>query len=755
MPPRFSTQLFFAAGLTLPAALLLAVSGVVAKEKKIEKGVQAVVLPKEAPVNHAPVEINLREAAAKIDELVEKKLAAEKIKPNAPASDEVFLRRVYLDIIGRVPTKAEALAFLESTEKGKRPKLVNELLKSDGYVQNFYNYWADLLRVKSGILPGGQGKEAGAAYIQWLKDSLRKNKPYDVMARELLTAAGTTYDNGAVGFYLRDYGMPLDNMAVTTQVLLGTQMVCAQCHNHPFDKWTQMDYYQIAAHTFGMTGTNALPNFSEVARTMTKMGLSADEKRDVQKAFSEILFQLRYNHTVALNRALKLPHDYKYPDGKPGQAVEPVIPASFSKDGRITRDGEHPAAAYARWTASKENPRFTLVIANRLWKKVMGIGVIDPVDELTDSTVPSNPALMEFLEKTMKDVNYDLKAFLRILLNTKTYQREAFTKDVEPGVPYHFPGPLLRRMSAEQIWDSLVGLYKDRPDEASRQTALETKHLLTKVEWMDRTLNNQTAEELIDGAKQIAAHQKDLVKRIREGDAKANAKNQRKLIFEKVEEVVFNNGFQKLAGEVSQGTRKLAEETDKEFASEVAGAVRHYGRVPTMEEALTYTMREQTAAHAAWQKAERDREMKAWGINTPEKTKGYTAFADYRDRWVMRAADIRSPAPNGHFLRQFGQSDRELVENGNKDASVMQALMMMNGGLFRNLQSPHSVLGRALRGEKSADNIIDTIYLSTMSRHPSDEEKAALRTMVEGNAAEGRGDVLWTVLNTRQFLFIQ
>lgn len=742
--------------LSVASALALAASSFAAKNYKVEKGAQPVTLNKETKFKRGPIEINTREAAAKIDELVDQKLAEQKIQPNAPAADEVFLRRVYLDVIGRVPTKAEALAFLESADKQKRGKLINELLKSDGYVENFYNYWADLLRVKSGILPGGQGREAGAAYIQWVKDSLRKNKPYDVMARELLTSAGVSYESGAVGFYLRDNGMPLDNMAVTTQVFLGTQMVCAQCHNHPFDKWTQMDYYQIAAHTYGMTGTNALPNQSEVIREMTKMGMSGEDKRDVQKAFTEILFQLRYNHTVAYDRVIKLPADYKYPDGAPNQRVEPVIPASFTKDGKITRDGEHPVEAYARWATSKDNPRFSLVIANRLWKKVMGMGVIEPVDELTDSTVPSNPALMEFLEQTMKDVNYDLKAFLRVLLNSKTYQRETYTKDVELGAQYYFPGPLLRRMTAEQIWDSLVGLYKDNPDEASHEQFLETQHLLTKVEWMDRTLNNQSTEELIEGAKQIAAYQKELVQKIRaKSDGKVNAKNQRKLIFEKVEEVVFNNGFQKFAAELSQGTRKLAAETDKEFASEVAGAVQHYGRVPTMEEALTYTMREQNASYADWQAAVRDREIKEWGLNTPEKVKGYRAFADYRDRWVSRAADIRSPAPNGHFLRQFGQSDRELVENGNKDASVMQALMMMNGGLFRNLQSPYSVVSRAVKDATDPDSIIDTIYLSTMSRRATPEEKEVLRPIAAGDRAEARGDVLWTVLNTRQFFFIQ
>ena len=224
----------------------------------------------------------------------------------------------------------------------------------------------DGFRIKNGILPGGQGRDAGAAYIQWLKNSLRVNKPYDRMVRELLTADGATYEDGAVGYYLRDNNMQLDNMAITTQIFLGTQMVCAQCHNHPFDKWTQMDYYQMAAHTNGMTGNNNLANQADVLRFLSQSGLSSDERRDVSRAFTEILFRLRFNHITALDRALKLPHDYQYTDAKPNTRIEPMIPASFSKEGRITQEGQSPVEAYSQWMTSKDNPRFTLVVANRL-----------------------------------------------------------------------------------------------------------------------------------------------------------------------------------------------------------------------------------------------------------------------------------------------------------------------------------------------------------------------------------------------------
>lgn len=716
------------------------------------------------------VQPELKATAARIDELIAAKLTAEKITPNAEISDETFVRRIYLDIAGRVPSKAEVLSFLESKDSEKRGALIDRLLNSDGYVQNFYNFWADVLRVKSGILPGGQGRDGGAAYIKWVKDSLRANKPYDLMVREMLTADGSSYENGAIGFYLRDYQMPLDNMAVTTQIFLGTQMVCAQCHNHPFDKWSQMDYFQMAAHSNGMTGVNNLANQGDVERFMTTQGLKGDERRPLTRAFSEILFRLRFNHVYALDRALRLPGDYQYQDAKPRAVIEPMIPASFSKEGRIAKEGEEPIMAYSQWMTAKENPRFTTVVANRLWKKVFGMGVIDPVDEITDSTVPSNPQLMAFLEETMKNVDYDMKAYLRILFNTKSYQRAAYTQDVELGGVYHFPGPLLRRMSSEQIWDSFVALMRDDPDEASSATHLETIRGLTRIEWLDRTVSILTPEELVQGAQQVADYQKTLVAEVQAKtaalkdskdeaairEAKEAARTQRSKIYAKADEIVFELGFQKVAALAAKDPAALEKLTSVSFAAQVVAAVKHFGRIPSMEEAIDYVLQEQQAAAEAVRQVRRTREMAEWKVTKGPSRQAFKAFADYRERYMLRASDLRNPAPNGHFLRLYGQSDREIVDNANRDASVMQALTMMNGTLFRNLTSPYSTISRAMGRAAGPDEIIDAVYLSTLSRRATASEKELLRPILaEGKAIEGRGDLLWTVLNTRQFLFIE
>ncbi len=748
--------------------------------------------------------VDVQAKAAEIDKLVAADLAKNKLTANPQASDEVFLRRVYLDVAGRVPSKKETVEFLESKDADKRAKLIDTLLASDGSTQNFFHFWADVLRLQSTPVGGGQSLASGYAYAKWLKEALTTNKPYDAMVRELITARGTSYENGATGFYIRDYNMPLDNMAVTTQIFLGTSMVCAQCHDHPFDKWSQLDYYQMAAHTYGMEGTNGLENrdfykaiggaggygkkaVAAKGKNKTKVKGPATapnpyakltagyESRDLARAMTEILRPLRYNHVISNdNKSLRLPGDYKYTNAKPKQAIEPTIPVSFSKDGKVAKEGQSPAQGYADWMSSKSNPRFTLVVANRLWRKVMGVGVIEPVDEITDSTVPSNPALMTLLEGLMKNLNYDMKEYLRIVLNSRTYQAAAYTKDLELGEAYHFPGPLVRRLSAEQIWDSMVALYKPAPDAPSRLHQMEGESTLRRIEWLDRALHSLSTEELIEGAKKIADVQKQLAQDVRKAqeqlaeatknkdeaairEAKKVVGQQRRKIDEAAEEIVYTMGWQKFAQLAREG--KLKEQIDDpQFAAEIATVLKAKkdGENLTIEEALTAYNKMQKAKVYQARQAQDKAMAERLKVDTKDERRAFELWEQQRDTTAVRAADLRSPAPNGHFLREFGQSDRELVENASEDATVGQSLMLLNGKYFRSLMNPYTMISRSLASSETPDQAIDSIYLSLLSRHASAEEKELLRTVLtDPKNIQQRGDALWTLINTRQFLFIE
>jgi len=188
--------------------------------------------------------------AAQVDERVQRYHAAKKTKLNAAASHETFLRRVYLDVVGRIPSLEESTRFLGSKDAKRRAKLIDELLGSEGHVSHMFNWKADLLRVKTCGLAAGQ---PGWLYDDWVKDAIRSSLPYDEFVRQLVTASGYLWENGEVGFYMRDLGMPLDHMSNMTRIFLGTRIECAQCHDHPLEPITQKDFYQMVAFTFGVS----------------------------------------------------------------------------------------------------------------------------------------------------------------------------------------------------------------------------------------------------------------------------------------------------------------------------------------------------------------------------------------------------------------------------------------------------------------------------------------------------------------------
>ena len=179
------------------------------------------------------------QAAAKIDQLLEADLRTRKLQPLPIVAEDTFVRRSYLNIVGRIPTAMEASRFLDDKTPDKRTRLIEHLVSSPGYDSSAFNYFADLLRLQTGE------EQYGLGWHVWLRNSLASDKPWNKIVHEMLSAEGHASKNPAVGYYLRDRGMLLDNVSNTVQVFLGHQIGCAQCHDHPFDSWTQMEYYEI------------------------------------------------------------------------------------------------------------------------------------------------------------------------------------------------------------------------------------------------------------------------------------------------------------------------------------------------------------------------------------------------------------------------------------------------------------------------------------------------------------------------------
>ncbi|MDB6070765.1 MAG: hypothetical protein JWL81_1936 [Verrucomicrobiales bacterium] len=418
----------------------------------------------------------VKKTAAEIDKRLGAGFVKEKVKPLPAADDSRWMRRVYLDAIGRIPTFEEAKTFLDDTAPDKREKLVNQLLASEGYVGHMYNYLCDLLRATSSL--GTDGTRSGVPYLRWIRESVATNKPYDKFTYELLTTNGGGWEpgKGAVGYFERDRGMPLDNMANTTRIFLGTHIECAQCHDHPYDKWKQLDFYEMSAFTHGLQ-TGSRDERSRYANEKYN-GKNSEEdrsRRDLYRWLNENI----YDFGVSGNGdgAITLPMDFNGKGGKPADVVKArsVFPGASS--GR--REGDDARGKFAKWVTDPSNPRFTMLIANRMWKKVMGIGLFEPVDKYTEpskdnptGTVVSNPEVLAYLQQVMKDVNYDLQAFQKVLFNTRGYALGTNPTAVDPRMPYAFQGRAVRRMTAEQVWDSMASLVV--PDIDYRKgTALE------------------------------------------------------------------------------------------------------------------------------------------------------------------------------------------------------------------------------------------------------------------------------------------
>lgn len=317
-------------------------------------------------------------------------------------------------------------------------------------------------------------------------------------------------------------------MAYTAQVFLGTQIICAQCHDHPFAKWKQADYYAFAALSHGLNANAAqsldLLKLDDRARAACMKVGDLEAARD---ALGTVLTPLKYAGTkYDPRRRLELPHDYRYSDHKPGDVLPPrMLFGAEAPAGLVDiTDTRARLTALAEWMTAPENPRFTTVIVNRLWKRAFGLGLIEPVDEMMDSSVASNPALMRHLEQTMKDVRYSLRGFLRFLYNTRAYQRAAATTPPLPGESWHFTGPLLRRMTAEQLWDSLITLRHGDVDSHVSETNDHLNRYLAALRRLTDRVKQLGLSGVAEIAKTGAVREQEIARKVDAARAEMNKK---------------------------------------------------------------------------------------------------------------------------------------------------------------------------------------------------------------------------------------
>ncbi len=357
-----------------------------------------------------------------IDEHIDAKLERLKVQPSDAAIDGVFLRRVYLDLVGIPPTPEEARGFLEDPEKSrlKRVRLIDELMKRKGFIDHWALKWGDLLQSNRKYL----GEKGTWAFRQWIRDAISVNQPYNEMVRELITATGSTYQNPPANFF-RVNKDPKEAMEKTSQLFLGVRMMCAQCHDHPFERWTQNQYYQLAAF-FAAVGV--------------KPGFDSDEE------------------IVYLKRSDK---DMKHP--KTGRVIEPeyLIATTGAPPIASVRDRRQ---ALAEWLTSEKNPFFARAIVNRLWSYFFGQGIIEPVDDIRASNPPINEALLQALADDFVKSGYDLQHVIRTIVNSRTYQASITPNQWNENDDRNFSHFFPRRLTAESMLDALTVATGSRPE---------------------------------------------------------------------------------------------------------------------------------------------------------------------------------------------------------------------------------------------------------------------------------------------------
>ncbi|MEW6302082.1 MAG: DUF1549 domain-containing protein [Verrucomicrobiota bacterium] len=361
-------------------------------------------IPLGAPVENLPAPRNY------IDELVFKKLKAVGMPPSPGCDDETFIRRVTLDITGRLSTPEETQRFLADKDAAKRDKFIDALLGSTDYAENFANKWSALLRNKRGA---GTHTRGTYAFHGWIRDSLHANKPYDQFTREILAASGEMGDHPPVAWY-RQVNNMTSQLEDTAQLFLGTRLQCAQCHHHPFERWSQADYYSFAAF------------FSRVG------------KRRGDQPGEEVVFHQR-GTASATNK-------------KNGQPVKPAGLGAPPLDLPAEND---PRQALVDWMAGSNNPFFAKSLVNRYWKHFFGRALVEPEDDMRETNPATNPELLDALAADFANSGYDLKKLVRTIAQSKTYQLSSEPNEHNAIDKQYFSRYYPKRLTAEVLLDSV------------------------------------------------------------------------------------------------------------------------------------------------------------------------------------------------------------------------------------------------------------------------------------------------------------
>jgi Protein of unknown function (DUF1549)/Protein of unknown function (DUF1553)/Bacterial Ig-like domain (group 2) len=365
-----------------------------------------------------------------VDELVFSKLRKIKVNPSPVCDDATFIRRVTLDLLGLPPTADEARRFVSDPSAGKRSALINTLLERPEFAEWWAMKWSDLLRIEEKTLD----RKGVENFHGWLRDAFATHKPLDRLVREVVAGRGSTYEVPPANFY-RALRTPFERSEAIGQLFLGVRLQCSKCHNHPFDRWTQDDYYSWGS------------------------------------VFSRVDYKIIENRRRDSNDSHEFDGEQIVYLKDSGEAKDPRInktrPAKFLGDNRGLESQQDPLTELAGWLTDPHNDRFAQMLANRTWQQVIGRGIVDPIDDFRATNPPSNPALLKAIANHLvgstadaissadpNENRFNLRSLLQVILNSRTYQLASSVDETNRDDETNFSHAFVRRHSAEQLLDA-------------------------------------------------------------------------------------------------------------------------------------------------------------------------------------------------------------------------------------------------------------------------------------------------------------
>lgn len=391
-----------------------------------------------------------------LDRYINAVLKREGIQPSEMSEDTEFLRRVHLDLTGKIPNPDEVLDFLKDGSSTKRQKKIKQLLASDAYLDYWTGLWVNWL---IGRREDGDDRRIGLTF--WVRDALTKNMPYNQFVQELIAADGELRDNGAGHYIMRYERSPVFLTSHTSRLFLGLPMQCAECHDHKTEAWSQENFYEIAAFF---------------------AGIDSQRKGDIQTT-DMVGNERRMDNFLIINK----PEDSIWVR-RLEKHVRPHFLDGTEYKGSLLKKRE----ALAQWITDKSNPYFSQAIVNRIWKHFMGRAFVEPVDGFGEENPPTNPELLKWLSKDFVIHGYDLQHLMRTLLNSETYQRTSQTNESNKNDELYYSHAYVKPLSAEQFFYSLLQatgferLQQVRMEGIKKQGGEDRKGMLRRLEEMKR-----------------------------------------------------------------------------------------------------------------------------------------------------------------------------------------------------------------------------------------------------------------------------